>query len=780
MSGAPPDATPLDETPLDEMVDGAGGIRPHWRGLLGGLMSLPDGALVERARLLDRLSTEEEATGAPPPRLDPVPFVLSGEEFGALAEGLAQRARLLEAVLADLYDGDALLRDGAIPPELVFANPGFLRPARGAGVRPFLQSLAADLIRAPDGRWTVVADGVGDVEGMARALSHRGRLARALPEAVRAVGVRPLRPFVDAWRDALQRAAGEGGVALLTPGVLHPAWAEHVRLARDLSCALAEPGDLAVRGGAVFLKTLRGLRPLRVLLRRVPGRALDPLEDGGDPGRGVAGLLDAWRRGAVLLLNHPGAELVEAPALGAFLPRLSERLLGEPLRLPCAGVTWPAAAGSRHAADPRAEPPDEARLRAEVAVPAASLAPALGGGRLEPRAVSLRLFLVRDGAAWRTMPGGVARLADATAKDVWVTAEEGGEVRGTAALTLPAMAIRRTAGDLPSRVADNLFWLGRYVERLDDAARLMRATIARLERAPVLPRDIAELRPLSRCLVVAKLIPEEAGGGEAALRHALSGAADAEGQLMRLTARVERLVEASRDRLTGDMLAAFTGPLREARAALRITRGLPGLSAALGLLVRYASGVAGVAAENMVRGGAHAFLDLGRRMERAASVAGMLGQVLAEPPARVESGLALALELCDSVITYRNRYLHVLQPGPALDLVIADPANPRGLAFQLAAAAALLAQVEGEGDAALAGEAASLRSDAETMAAEVVRASGLPDGGAAAAAALSPRLLAMEEAVSGLSDGVARRYFTLLAAPRRLGVDTAEPVRGAA
>ncbi|WP_376100428.1 alpha-E domain-containing protein [Roseomonas sp. CCTCC AB2023176] len=374
------------------------------------------------------------------------------------------------------------------------------------------------------------------------------------------------------------------------------------------------------------------------------------------------------------------------------------------------------------------------------------------------------------------MPGGLARVVGGGAKDVWVLAEERAEIRGPGALRLPALAIRRTAGDLPSRVADNLFWLGRYVERLDDAARMMRATIARLERAPMLPRDAAELRALSRCLLESKILRAEDGTEEAGLRAALRRASEPGGQLIRLTDEVSRLVEASRDRLTNDMHAAFTGPLREARAALRVARTEAGLAAALGLLVRYASGVAGVAAENMVRGGAHAFLDLGRRMERAACVAGMLGQVLAEPPSRVESGLTLALELCDSVITYRNRYLHVLQPAPSLDLVIADPANPRGLAFQLAAAESLLSQVEGAGDAVLSGTAGALREAAEAMAAEVV---GAGDG-AVAAVALSKRLLALEEAVSDLSDGVGRRYFTLLAAPQRLGVDTAEAVRGAA
>ena len=820
MSGVP---RPADAAPIDEMVDGAGRVRPQWRGLLGALSSLPEGGLAARARLLDRAFEEEGSAGLLPSpaapghrvtgRLDPVPLVLDGAEFASLAAGLAQRARLLEAVLADLYGAQFLIGRGALPPELVFANPAFLRPCCNSVPGPFLHHYAADLLRGADGRWRVAADNVVSMEGLAQAYANRSHMARTLPECARAVQMRPLRPFMDAWRDVLQRAvgteAGAATVALLTPGVGHPNWAEHVTLARDLSCALAEAGDLTARGGALFLKTLRGLQPVRVLLSRVEGALLDPLELGGRTAAGVSGLLDAMRAGNLTLHNHPGAGLAEAPALPAFLPALCQDLLGEELALPSVETLWlgDPAARARHAEGPERfvlRPAGQAGAAAVVAAPsgyprdgdprewaavarqAASLAPTLAGDHLEPRPVALRLFLLHDGEGWRCLPGGVARVLDGEgragelSKDVWVLSEEGAEIRGPAAMQVPALAIRRAAGDLPSRVADNLFWLGRYVERLDDSARLMRATMVRLDRAPMLPRDLAEVAALSRCLLDAKLITKEdlpTSGDDAALRRAILRSGRQGGRLNRLTAEVARLVEGTRDRLTGDMHAAFTLPLRECRAGLMEAATPAALSAALGGLVRYASGVAGVAAENMVRGGAHTFLDLGRRLERGASVAALLGHLLAEPPARVESALALALELCDSVITYRTRYLHVLQPAPALDLVMADPANPRGLVFQLAAAEALLTGVEGGVDPSLSAWARRLRLDAEAMAAEVAASAE----GATAATRLSPRLLELEESVGTLSDAIGRRYFTLVAPPRLLGVDTAEmPVRGAA
>jgi uncharacterized circularly permuted ATP-grasp superfamily protein/uncharacterized alpha-E superfamily protein len=803
---------------VDEMVDGRGRVRSHWRGLLGSLSNLPEGGLAERARMLDRAFEEEGPAGllpshasargrGPAGRLDPVPLVLEAAEFNALSEGLAQRARLLEAVLADLYGEQRLISEGAIPPELVFPNPAFLRPCRNGPAGQFLHAYAADLLRGPDGAWHVAGDRVVTMGGLAQAMANRAHMARTMPECTRAVQMRPLRPFMDTWRDLLQRAAGPemagaASVALLTPGVGHSAWAEHVTLARDLSCVLVEVGDLTARGGTLFLKTLRGLQPVRVLLSRLPGASLDPLELGGRPANGVSGLLDAMRAGTLVVHNHPGAGLAEAPALPSFLPALCQTLLGEPLAVPSVETIW---LGEEPAlARYRAAPGDfvlrqagrtgtagnmiegDPRGWAAIACEPPSLAPSFTEDGLAPRPVLLRLFLLHDGEGWRCLPGGLARLTDEAgrpgkvAKDVWVLSEDRAEIRSTIIPHRPALAVRRTSGDLPSRVADNLFWLGRYVERLDDSARLIRSTLARLERAPMLPHDQAEIVALSRCLLDAKLITKEerpTSGDDGALRRALLRAGREGGRLHRLSGEVAQLVEATRDRLTSDMHAAFTLPLRDSRAALLASDNPAALGAALGGVVRYASGVAGVAAENMVRGGAHSFLDLGRRLERAVSVSALLGHLLNEVPARVESALTLALELCDSVITYRTRYLHVLQPGLALDLVMADPANPRGLAFQFAAAEALLAGVEGGGDPSLSAWARRLRVESETMAAEVAASAE----SATVATGLSPRLLGLQDAVGALSDAIGRRYFTLVSAPRLLGVDTAEePARGTA
>ncbi len=793
------------------MVDGGGRLRPHWRAVLGAYAALADDLPARAARLAQAAAEDGIASVLPGSdgidrawRPDPLPLPLPAAEFAALESGLIQRAGLIEAVLADLYGPQRLLADRALPPALVYANPGFLRPCRDLAPAGRLMLYAADLVRGPAGGWMVLADRTAAPSGLGIARATRRLLARVLPEPFRPVQVRQLRPFFELWQDSLQRLApggrGAAAVALLTPGVGHPHWFEHMLLSRDLGCALVEPGDLTARGGALFVKTLRGLRPVDVLLRGMDGRLLDPLELDGSAVAGIPGVLDAARAGVVSIVNHPGTGLAEAPGIAAFMPALAERLLAAPLALPQVPVLWlgEAAARARLAAAPEqwrvvsalapaaadAGAPPWALAARQIAAP--SLAPSHGPQGMVPRPVVLRLFLVHDGTRWHAMPGGLARLLDDAAtleerlpaggvcKDVWVMTEDRTDIVGPPQRAVAPLAPRRDAGELPSRVADNLFWLGRSVERLDRGARLVRAAIGRAARGgALLPREVAELGCVLRCLADAGLIAAEAaaGGSQAALAQALLGTVregrDA-GAITRLFDQVARLTESVRDRLTGDMYATFTAALRAAREETADSRrSLDALAHGLAAVQRYAAAVAGMATENMVRGGGWMFLELGRRIERSQAVAAEIVAALDQPPARIESGLRLILELCDSAITYRSRYLSVIQPATVLDLVLADQGNPRGLAFQLAAMHALLDDLAGTDDSGerLASVAAGLLAEAEALVADVLAA---PDQ-AVAAAAVPARLRAIGAALAGLSDRITRRYFALLPAAQSFG-----------
>lgn len=845
------------------MVDGNGGLRQHWQGLIGSFSGLGQGGLAERAARLQRAFEEEGVTTVLPGasaadhawRCDPVPLLITAAEFAELEAGLIQRARLLEAVLADLYGRQSLLADGTLPPSLVYPNPGFLRACCGMNQSSHLQFYAADLVRGPDGAWCVLADRTGSGAGPGFARENRRMLSRVMPEAFRPMQVRQLRPFFDFWQDGLHKLAPDrrlmtqsqgqttwngqgqsqfqsqsqsnlgpiqhGGttVALLTEGTGSVQWFEHLYLSRELSCALVEGGDLTVRHGVVFLKTLRGLKQVDVLLRRIDGRMVDPLELDQRSHIGVPGLMDAARSGAIRITNDPGSGAAEAPALAAFLPQLCRRLLGEELMLPSIPSIWlgeersrarlaqnpnawlirPATDGQAHAQPLATMPPaDRALLMrrieqrpweyvASAAVPP-SVAPCLVGEHLAPLPVSLRLFLTQDQGEWLAMQGGLGRVLEpgtqlagslpmgGLSKDVWVLNDERGDITGPPPLAAPILRIRRTSGDLPSRVADNLFWLGRYVERLERSARLIRATVTRLARGTRLtPRELSELQSLARCLAEAGCVPPDFARGASAslvLTDALLACTRENGALMRQFASISQLTESVRDRLTGDMYATFTQALRAAREDVQqVGRSLDGLSHAMVAIQRYSTAVAGVAAESMVRGGGWIFLDLGRRIERAHAVATEIAIALDQTPPRIETGLRLALELCDSAISYRTRYLNVLQPAPVLDLVLVDQGNPRGLAFQLVAIHSLLDELAEDGGRELfAGVAAGLLAEIEALVEGVMASRDQSQ----AASDLPPQLEQISANLAELSDRITRRYFALLPVARSFGAGDEE------
>lgn len=827
------------ENPLDEMADGSGNAKPHWRSLLSTLFALGHETLAQRATLLDQAFAEEGITAILPGersvnwRCDPIPLLMSAAEFASLESGLAQRARLIELILADLYGPRALLAEGLIPPDLIYGNPAFLRPSRttdGPRRDRYMSFYAADMLRGPDGAWRVLADRTGEAQGLAYALENRRILARVVPELFQSQRIRQLRQHLEITSDALQALAPHdgGSVALLSGGHSEPMWFEHVLLARELSIGLVESGDLTIRDGQLFLKTLRGLQRISVLLRRKPGDLIDSLELSA--GTGVPGLLDAIRGGSVRMVNDPGSAVAEAPALAAFLPTLARRLLGQDLQLASQPTLWLGEGAVvrtvlrdlegwliRKATDGNSPPvvpmmlslADREELAAKIAAaphdyaasmaPTPSVAPCSGQHGLDAKPIALRMFMTFDGAQWRAFPGGLARALseedalagrlprNALSKDVWVLEDESSTVQGALGLLTPTLAIRRTAGDLPSRVADNFYWLGRYLERLEEAARLQRAMIARILRPSPTAREVAEMQILVASLTSVKMMDSEDASvlGVGLLASAVMRAFRQDGGMRRVLAHVSRQVDQLRDRLTGEMHAVLTRSLRvlgedmKKLPAASNVRTLESASTLTTEILEFAATVAGLAAENMVRGGGRLFLDFGRRIERAEAITAELAQVLDQPgaltqPGRVEAGLRLALELRDSVITYRTRYLAVLQPAPALDLILADEGNPRGLAFQLVAAKELLREIVEDGDSLLTAMEPLLQ-EASDIVQDVMQS---PDQ-MVATARLPPRLKELEKAIGAVANRVSRRYFTLLPIARSLGVES-QLLRGAA
>jgi uncharacterized circularly permuted ATP-grasp superfamily protein/uncharacterized alpha-E superfamily protein len=737
-------AAPAAAGAYDELRGQDGRLRPPWPALLGALAGVGRRELAVRAADARRLLREHGVTcpvahGAHgeerPWELDSLPFLITAEEWRLLEAGLVQRANLLNLVLRDLYGVQRLVRDGFLPAPLIFANPGYLRACQG--VRPpmdrHLHSYAADLARSPDGTWWVLADRTQVPAGIGFALENRTVLSRVLPEAVAAVQPRVLTGTLRRRRLALQGLApwnsDNPAIVLLSPGPRNEAYYEHAYLARLQGYTLVESGDLTVRYRQVFLKTLEGLRPVDVILRRIADTWCDPLELRADSLIGVPGLVEATRAGRVAVANTLGSGLLEGPAFLAFLPALCRHLLGEELRLPSVATWWCGQSYERNfvrehfdelviapafvlADSPRRGGETDAATRArllehldhsphewvgqeEVIL---SQAPVMTEPGWTTRPTVLRAFAVFDGEQYRVMPGGLLRLLDrprlgtarlslaGPTKDVWVLPD--GDNRPTvAAVRARPMFRPPSTSDLPSRTADALFWLGRYAERLEQLVRAARGVLQQLadDRGAGSERRLRALAAFTQELGILR-VPADAPKVSEALLHdvfeVLHDKARKPG-VPELLARIHQVAFAARDRLSADtwrLLNRLQPDAQHAPGRVPLFRA----SNVLTRLVLDLTGFSGLENENMTRGHGWRFLGLGRRTERGIGVAQLLEAALVAvtPP---DPLLEPLLEIADSAMTYRRQYfIEPLLPG-VLRLLLLERSNPRSLAFQLAA-----------------------------------------------------------------------------------------------
>jgi uncharacterized circularly permuted ATP-grasp superfamily protein/uncharacterized alpha-E superfamily protein len=814
----------------DEMLAPGGAPRRHWMPFVRRLQRLGRDEMARRWAHARRLIHENGVTynvyGDPrgmhrPWELDALPLVIAPSEWERLERALAQRAQLLNLVLADLYGPQRLVREGRLPAELLWAHPEFLRPCHGIVPPPavFLHLYAADLARAPDGGFWVMADRTQAPSGAGYALENRLVLSRAFAEVFRDCRVQRLASFFATMRDSLGALAlrhrDNPRIVLLTPGPYNETYFEHAYLARYLGFTLVEGADLTVRDATVYLKTLGGLEPVDVILRRLDDGFCDPLSLRGDSSLGVAGLVQAVRAGNVVVANALGSGLIETAALMAFLPGLCRHVLGEKLAMPSVATWWcghpdalayvvehldglvikPAfpvtgrepVFGSALARDDR----DAllARLRARpheyVAQEQVALATApvwLDEG-VQARHVVLRSFLVAAGDGYRAMPGGLTRVATSGdslvvsmqrgggSKDTWVTAD--GPVSPMSLLRPPGAPIELTHGgsELPSRVADNLFWLGRHVERAEATARLLRVVIARLADEAS-GGSVSELPALLGALAAHAGL--DGGLGDAAEHDARARAvldfvhAETPPRGLRATlVAAQRLTSISRDQISLDtwrVLNQLDGGVLARADGATLGETLEGLNQ----IVLSLAAFSGLGMENMTRGQGWRFADMGRRIERALFLVTLVGTTLVAIRDDEAPLLAALLEVTDGAITYRRRYPGTVQLAPVLDLLLTDETNPRALVFQVRALAEHVERLPRAG-----GEA--LRTTEERIAIgalaqlRLVEPGVLGEVGASGVRGRLAGLLARLAAdVPALSDAVTQSYLSHAAAARPL------------
>ncbi len=745
---------------FDEMLDADASVRPGWRKLLEHLDGLGDvelGRRWERARqLIHENGVSYNVYGDPrgferPWNLSLLPVVLGTDDWARLARGLEQRARLLATLIADLYGPQRSLVEGWLPPELVFDNPGFLRPAHGLSLSPeeWLPLAGADMVRAADGSFRVIEDRVQAPTGTGYALENRIVVGSALPEAFRECNVERLAPFFRTLRDVLHQRAphnrNDPRIVLLTPGPSDATYFEQAYLAQYLGLTLVGGGDLTVRDARVFLKTLGGLQPVDVILRRLSDESCDPLELRADSLSGVPGLMQAVRARNVAIVNALGSGVAQTTALLPYLPALSRGLLGEALALPSVETWWCGdGVGLQHVlahfdelvirpafADEQLAPVFTAslstvereqlkeRLRARPAAYVAqayvvpSTTPLLTDGGIEPRPLVVRCYAVANGPRdYLVMPGGLGRVAEhetgvevtmqrgARAKDVWVLSSE-----AVAAVSLlpqreRPVALSRGRSELPSRVADNLYWLGRYAERAEAIARLTRVIGARvaeltgqadLDRSTEFGALLAALRAQNQFLYTADIPVEGApalADAEAQLVAAVTDAGNV-GSLASVVRSIRHAARLVRDRISLDTWRVLAALDEELASLARIggPNQLVAIVDQLNRVVITLAAFSGLAMESMTRGQAWRFLDIGRRLERAVSLVTLLRStvVAVESNDRERPLLEAVLEIADSGMTYRRRYLATLQTPPVVDLLVTDDGNPRSVLFQVRA-----------------------------------------------------------------------------------------------
>jgi len=572
--------------------------------------------------------------GSRPWQLELLPFLIDPQTWAGIEKGVVQRARMLEAVMADLYGPRSLLHAGVLPSALVLGHPQYLRPMQGvkpAGGR-WLHVVGFDLARGPNGNWWVVDQRTQAPSGLGYLLENRIIVSQQFSEVFRGLRVQRLASAFQGLMEGLTVAspAGERSrVALLTPGPLNETYFEHVFLARYLGLSLVEGNDLTVRDQRLYLKTMHGLERVHVLLRRVDDEWLDPLELRADSALGIPGLMQAVRAGQVVLANAPGTGVLESPGLSAFWPGVARHLLDEELSLPAMTSWWcgeeavwathrprladflvaptfPSGPSTPHLAPVAAGELDrEARraLQAQIdAEPAAytllsrsrpSEMPVWAAGRLDPRPAVVRVFALADGrGGWRVMPGGFTRVAHgrlggtdaylsmqrgSASADTWVLAE--GEVDNTTLLPKPLapadLAVWHRV--VTSRAAENLYWLGRYTERAENTLRLARIALEALPSARGAVMDFLAQLALRHGLI-GKEVPTPAHSATHAARvferALVGGLADPAGSSVGYNlAALRGCALGLRERLSGEHWALIQSAGEDLSQAMR---GLPG------------------------------------------------------------------------------------------------------------------------------------------------------------------------------------------------------------
>lgn len=737
---------------VDDACTDDGRVKPQWEYLLNSLRNLGPQRVHERELKARRILRDDGATyniysgeeGRPSSdwELDPVPYIIVSDDWANIEAGLLERSELFNLLLRDLYGPRTLLRYGVIPPEALFSHGGFLRACQGiqlAGEHELIVH-AVDMVRQHDGSMCVLSDRTQAPSGAGYALENRTVMSRVFPSIFRDSHVHRLASFYQHLRlklIALSPSDEAPLVTVLTPGSQNESYFEHAYLANYLGFPLVQSGDLVVRNGFLWMKSLDGLKRVDVVLRRVDDSYCDPVELRGDSRLGVPGLLDVARAGRVAIANPLGSGVLENPILLKYLPEISKSLLGREPRLASVKTYWcgddsdlqfvkanirnliikPAYRGSGIKGVWGGDLSDEQRATLLAAIDKhryqyvaqsrleKTHIPSFANGKLEPRPALLRTFSIATDISYKVLPGGLTRIghkpqerfigmqSGSPSKDTWITATE---PQRTADNDVTPEIIR--AGQhisqlsLPSRVVENLYWMGRYAERAEASLRLLRTVFVLLNGENTIGMDARRILLQSVTRITATqpgfmVATDEllANPDEELLLIIKDGRRL--GSIKSTLTSMLASAEESKELLSSDTMRVIND-LRDALHDFDYTQASDLASApeeALDPMVTALAALSGLMQESMIRSVGWRFMELGKRIERAQQIINTLRGLMTPVTGEGDQSTLLTALLIsmDVLITYRRRSRERRGIELALELVMMESNNPRSLMFQL-------------------------------------------------------------------------------------------------
>ncbi|MFT2110151.1 circularly permuted type 2 ATP-grasp protein [Marinomonas sp. 2405UD68-3] len=739
---------PRPEGTYDEAFTEDRIARPHWQSLVESIASLGTDGLSDRERRALRILRDDGATynlAAEPmsPKvwgLDPIPSIINDKDWKKIESSLIERSTLFDLILKDIYGPRHLIKQGVIPPEVIYGHPGFLRACQSIDV-PGNHNLllhAADMVRSQDGNFCIIGDRTQAPSGAGYALENRTVLSRVMPSIFRDSQVHRLAYFFQALRNMLSKLVEDKTdnprIVVMTEGAYSNSYFEQALLANYLGYSLVQGSDLTVRNGHVCIKSLQGLEKVDVILRRVDDAFCDQAELRSDSYLGVPGILEVIRSGNVIMANPLGSGILETPALLKYLPKISQYFFGHDLSIESVQTWWcgdeqdlqfvkdnlhdliikpairtassPSVYGRQLSAIDREQLLERIktaphRYTAQSYL-AASHTPAWQNEGICSRPTILRTFTVSNDTGYQVMSGGLTRVCavendtivtnfnGSKSKDTWVMSKESeNDLTLMHRYDLP-QGIQHS--NLPSRVVENLFWMGRYSERAEMTMRLLRTVFAQMNGVNSLPKDCRDV--LFKALSVqTSCIPGFCEESEILLNNP-------ESELVAMVTDGSRMGSVKSNLLAlltcteeiKEMLSADTrkiiNNLRDYLFELdrAYVNGLPEApEESLDNLVTCLLALSGLNHESMLRGIDWKFQEIGRRTERAIQTATLLRSTLTLSLSQLNQQQVLESVLLsvEALISFRRRYRTQVEVEYGLDLLMLDETNPRSLFYQI-------------------------------------------------------------------------------------------------